>query len=1188
MKFMRSGLLSTLLTLLMVSLVTGQSTTGTITGRVTDPNGALIPGATVTITNTATSLGVTVTTNEEGLYVAPGLLPSGYRVSVQAAGFGKLTKSGIQLEINQTAQVNVQMAISTAEVMVEVSAAEVLLQTEQSSVDQTVEKKLIEDLPLVDQNVMQLVQITPGVVSGNPGNPQAVGLIGNRSFFDSNFSVNGGRSSSNDVLVDGVANTIGDFNGVGATPPARSVQEFKVMSGAVSAEYGRAGGGVVSYATRPGGNIYHGSAFNFHQNSALNANTWSNNRNRVTRVTNRRNHFGADFSGPLTIPGLWKGKEKTFFFANYEGRRNRDPFEGLFTVPTEKQRAGDFSETRNRAGALINIYNPWTTRLVTGTTNQFTRDQFQENRIPCAAINPATSRPFCDPVALAALKFFPLPNRTPDDASGSNNFVAAGTNILDLDYYSLRVDHTLSSKQNLFVRYTYVRRDDELYNPFQNVASNGRVIVDKFTHAVINHNWSIGQSLVNNFRAGYVRSHANQLPFGAGYDPTQLGLPTYLKNNAAVLQFPTFNIGGNGFSYSSLGSRGYNDQPRDTWTIADTVTKVWGSKTIRTGFDYRLIRFNPFQVFDTTGNYNFTVGYTQQNPNVGAATQGLGLASFLLGAQSSAVFEYGTPITIFHHYIAGFIQNDWKIGRRLTLNMGVRWDLETGTQERFGRLTTFDFQAPSPINTAVREKLGRQINGLLRFVEPDEAEWKADKNRFAPRIGLAWQLNNKTVLRAGYALFYLPVSVEALGSVGYNYTISSAQPDPRVPQVLLNNPFPSGIPTTIGRSQGSLSLLGQSLTAVEGRIKSSYNQVWNLGFQRQLGRSLIAEAVYVGSRGVNLPLNNFNLNQLDPEHQKLGNSALGQLVPNPFFGVITDPLSALSRATVTRGSLLRPYPQYNALNYSRPLANMGGSDYQSLQLKLQKRFSAGLSFLAHYTWSKTMDTGGMGSGIAFTDPTSIQNIYNIRDEWSLSTGDVPHRFQVSGVYELPFGQRKALLRNISRAADLMIGGWQVSGSYTWQTGTPLGIVANNLLGIGNAVMRGSIRPVSNPRIKIGQARDNVRNNGVWFNTGVFFNPNDLITAPTGEDRSKQFVLGNTSRTLHSVRRDNFINLDFSLFKRFRLTEKVNFEFRAESFNTLNYVVFGTPVLNVNSPQFGRVTTQLNSPRRIQLAGRITF
>ncbi len=1168
--------------------VLAQSTTGTITGTVTDPTGALIPGAKLTVTNTLNNVSVTVQANSEGVYVVPALQPGSYTMVATASGFGRLTKSGIRVEINQTVQLGFELVVGGTEQVVEVSAGALLLQTDQSSVDQTVEQKLIEDLPLVDQNVMQLVQITPGVVSGNPGNPSAIGLIGNRSFFDSNFSVNGGRASTNDVLVDGVANTIGDFNGVGATPPARSVQEFKIISGAVSAEYGRAGGGVVSYATRPGGNLYHGSFFNFHQNSALNANTWSNNRNRVTRVTNRRNHFGTDISGPLRIPGLYDGRQKTFFFFNYEGRRNRDPFEGLFTVPTEKQRTGDFSETRNRAGALINIYNPWSTRLVAGSTTQFTRDQFTDNKINCAAINAATSRPFCDPVALAALKFFPLPNRTPDDASGSNNYVAAGTNILDLNFYSLRLDHALTSKQNLFVRYTYVRRDDQLYNPFQNVASSGRVIVDRFTHAVINHTYAISQSLVNNFRYGYVRSHANQIPFATGYDPTQLGLPAYLKNNAAILQFPTFNISGNGFSYTSLGSRGYNDQPRDTTTIADTVTKVWGPHTLKTGFEYRLLRFFPFQVFDTTGNFSFTQGYTQQNPNVGSTTQGLGLASFLLGAQSGAVFEYGTPVTIFHHYLAGFVQDDWRVSRKLTLNLGLRWDLETGTEESHGRLTTFDFRALSPINSAVKEKLGRDVYGSLRFVNKGEAEWKADRKRFAPRIGLSYQLNQKTVVRAGYAMFYLPVSVENLGSVGYNYTISSSQPDPRVPQILLNNPFPSGIPTIIGNSQGPLSLLGQSPTAVEGKIASSYNQVWNLGLQRQIGRSMIAEAVYVGSRGVRLPLNNFNLNQLDPVHQKLGNTALAQLVTNPFAGVITDPLSPLSRATVTRGSLLRPFPQYQGLFYSRPLANMGASDYQSLQLKLQKRFSGGLSFLAHYTWSKSFDIGGTGNGIAFTDPTPIQNIYNIRDEWSLSTSDVPHRMQLSGVYELPFGQRKRFLKAIPRAADLIVGGWQVSGSYTWQTGTPLSIIANNLLGIGNATMRASQLPVSNPRIKTAQARDNVRNNGVWFNTGVFFNPNDLITAPTGEDRSKGFIFGNTSRTLGSVRRDNYINLDFSLFKRFRLTEKLGFEFRAEAFNALNYVVFGTPTNNVNSPQFGRIVSQLNAPRRIQLAGRITF
>ncbi len=1185
--------LSLLIVLCSALAAFAQNTAATLTGAVTDPQGAVVPNASVVVTDVRSGVIKTITTNAEGQYFVAGLQPGEFTVSAEASGFKKLTKQGVKLEIGQNAVIDLALAISGTDQVVEVSAAAVLLQINQSSLDQGVEQKLLEDLPLIDQNVMQLVQITAGVVSGNPGNPSPIGLIGNRSFFDSNFSVNGGKSSTNDVLVDGVANTIGDFNGVGATPPARSVQEFKVLSGAISAEYGRAGGGVVSYATRPGGNRFHGSIFDYLQNSELNANGWQRNTNRVERVSNKRNHFGGEFNGPVWIPKVYKGNNKTFFFVNYEGRRNCDPFTGLYTVPTLKQREGDFSESVNRTGQQIQVFNPWTTRLVAGSTTQFTRDQFAGNRIPCATVNPATNRPFCDPVALAALKFFPAPNRVApnalDAAAGIENFLATGTNVLDQNYFSLRVDHNFSQKQSVYARYTRMRRDDELYNPFNNVASAGRKIIDKFTHAVVNHTYAITPSLVNNFRYGYVRSHANQVPFGFGYDPTQLGLPKSIQQNASILQFPTFNISGNGYNYQPLGSRGYNDQPRDTTTIGDTATKVIGKHTLKLGAEYRLLRFYPFQVFDTTGNFSFAQSYTQQNPNVGATNAGLGLASFLLGAHSSAVFEYGTPVTIYHHYFAGFVQDDWRISPKLTLNLGLRYDLETGTAETFGRLTRFDFKAASPANTAaVRTALGRDVNGLLSFVKPGEGEWETDKKRFAPRIGLAYQINQKTVLRAGFALFYLPVSVENLGSVGYNYTISGPQPDPRIPQNLVSNPFPSGLPSVIGNSQGANSLLGQGITAVEGKISSAYNQMWNLAIQRQLASSIVFQAAYVGARGVHLPVNSFNLNQLDPVHQKLGNTALAQQVTNPFNGVITDPLSNLRLPTVTRAQLLRPFPQYTAVNYSRPVVAMGDAAYHALQLSLQKRFAQGLSFLGNYTFSKAMDIGGTGNGIAFTDATPIQNIYNIRDEWSLSTSDVPHVFKLSGVYELPIGRGKKLFSGVSRKTNRLLGGWQLSGSFWKQSGTPLSLIANNLLGIGNATMRASLRDGANPAFSNVSARERVRRNDTWFSTVAFFNPNNEITAPVGEDRSKGFVFGNTSRTLGSVRRDRYTDLAAALFKRVQLTEKIGFEFRFEAFNALNYVVFGTPVTNVDSPQFGRVTTQLNEPRRVQIAGRITF
>lgn len=1182
------------LIIFIVAPLGAQTFTATVSGIVTDPHGAAVPGATVTVMSVATGVSKTATTDTNGSYTVPLLQPKEYTVSAEAAGFQKVQRTGIRLEINQTAEVNLQLAVSGMTETVEVSGISPLLVTQQSSIDQTIEQKFIEDLPLADQDIFQFVQLAPGVVSGNPNNPSPIGDIGNRNFFDSNFSVNGGKGSTNDVLLDGVSDVIGDFNGVGTVPPVGSIQEFKVQSGAYSAEFGRSGGGNINIITRSGGSKYHGTVYEYLQNSELNANGWQRNRNLTPRISNRRNHFGASFSGPVWIPKIYNGKQKTFFYFDYEGRRNRDPFDSRYSVPTDKQRLGDFSETIGRNG-LIKIYNPWTTRPDPANPDRSIRDQFPGNKIDCAALNVTTNKPFCDPVALAALKFYPNPNRPADDGTGANNYVASGNNRLDKNLYSIRLDHNISQRQSVFARYTRERREDEQVNPFNNVASSGRVIVDKFTNVAINHTISLTPSLINNARYGYTRAHANQIPFGTGFDPTSLGLPGYIKANAAILQFPTFAIGGNA-SKSALGSRGYNNQPRDTTTIADGVIKIWGQHTIKPGVEFRLIRFFPFQVFDTTGDFSFDSGFTQRDPDSGNNSEGAGFASFLLGAiapkslinsgNAGAFFEYGTPVTIFHKYIAGYLQDDWRVSSRLTLNLGLRWDLETGTQETQGRLTTFDFNAPSPLAGKVPRY--SDLKGLLRFTNPGEAEWVADKKRFAPRIGLAYKIGEKTTVRAGYGIFYLPISLENLGSVGFNYLVDN-QTDNRVPSVLLSNPFPSGIPPIIGKSQGSLSLIGQGITAVAGKITSSYNQLWNLAFQRQIGRNWLAEIAYVGSHGVHLPINSYNLNQLDPRFQALGNKALNGPEINPFRSIITDPLSPLSKEKVPLSQLLKPFPQYTAVFKSRPLVNVGTSSYNALQLKLQKRFSNGLALLTHYTWSKEMDTGGIGSGIAFADSTAIQNIYNIADERSLSTQDVPHRFVFTTTYELPIGRGKMLASDLPRALNALVGGWQINAVYTRQSGTPLTVSANNrfIADFGLGRMRASILPNADPHVGLSTARDNIRSGGVWFNTAAFYNPNPP-QPDNSPDITKLYVLGNTSRTLGSVRRDGYHNLDFSLFKGFHVTEQVGIQFRLESFNVFNSVVFGTPNTNVDDSQFGKITTQANTPRKVQVALRINF
>lgn len=1173
--------------------VSAQTFTATVTGIITDPQGAAIPGVTVIVTNVATGVKKTATTDANGGYVVPLLQPGEYTVSAEATGFQKVSRSGIRLEVNQTAEINLPMVLTGVTQTLEVSGVTPLLVTEQSSIDQIIEQKFIEDLPLFDQDIFQFAQLAPGVVSGNPNNAAPIGDIGNRNFFDSNFSVNGGKGSTNDILLDGVANVIGDFNGVGTVPPVGSVQEFKVQSGAYSAEFGRSGGGNINLITKSGGNKFTATVYEYLQNSELNANGWARNRLGLQRISNRRNHFGVSLSGPVAIPKVYDGKARTFFFFDYEGRRNRDPFNGLYTVPTAAQRSGDFSQTINNNG-LITIYNPWTTRSDPSNPERFLRDPFPGNTIDCQAINPATNKPFCDPVALAALKYYPMPNRAPDGVSGVNNYVASGNTRLDKNLYSIRIDHNLSQRQSIFARYTHERREDEGVNPFRNVASSGRVIIDKFTNVAVNHTISITPALINNARYGYTRAHANQIPFGTGFDPSSLGLPSYIKNNAAVLQFPTFDVSSN-LPISPLGSRGYNNQPRDTTTIADGLIKTWKRHTFRPGVEFRLIRFFPFQVFDTTGSYSFRAGYTQgPNPDVSSNNAGLGFASFLLGAQSNATFEYGTPVTLFHKYYAVYLQDDWRVTRRLTLNLGLRWDLETGTQETQGRLTTFDFHALSPLAGRVSGYIDPvagplpaypDLKGLVHFDNPGEPEWVADKKRFAPRVGWAYRIGAKSTVRTGYGIFYLPISVENLGSIGFNYSITSGQPNLRVPTVLLNDPFPSGVPPIIGMSQGALSLMGQGITAVPGQITSSYNQLWNFAVQHQLGSNWLSEIAYIGSHGVHLPNNTYNLNQLDPKWQALGNTALTQMVPNPFLGIITDPLSPLSRPTVARSRLLKPFPQYDSIFLSRPLANFGTSSYHSLQLKLQRRFSNGLALLTHYTWSKMMDTGGVGSGIASSDATPIQNIYNLAAERSLSDQDVPHRFVLVATYELPIGRHKMLGSKLPRTLDLLVGGWQTNGAYTWQRGTPLSIIGMNRMNIGNAIMRAGRRPGVDPHLDIGVAQDNIRAGRVWFNTAAFFDPNEY---PIGQDFSSQYVLGDVSRTLGSVRRDNYRNLDFSLFKSFIISEPMRFQLRLEAFNVFNTVVFGTPETSVSSTQFGHITSQANTPRKIQVAMRIHF
>ena len=1162
--------LITVMVLLVRSFSQAQSVTGSITGVVADQSGVVIPGATVTATSVKTGLAHKAEADATGVYTIPLLNPDVYNVRAEQTGFSATVQQGITIEVNQVVTVNFAMKMGTLRQTVTVEAGSTpLLTTSQSDTSHVLEEVQIQNLPLQDRDVFSFVNLMPGVAQ-----VVKIGDVGNRNFFDSNFSVNGGRASMNEVLLDGIPDTIGDFNGVAIVPPLGSVQEFKLQEGSYSAEFGRSGGGIVNLVTRSGGKRVHGELYEYLQNSSLNANGWAANRNGGTKVVNQRNHFGGDVGGPVILPHLCDGKDKTFFFFDYEGRRQGDPFTLRTSVPTALEGRGDFSQLLGSRGP-ITIFNPFTSTPIPDQPGQVTRTAFAGNAIPAKLI---------DQVALSVMKFWPAPN-LPGDFSGSNNYAFNGKTQLTKNLYDARIDHTISSRQHLFGRFAYERRASVQDNYLGTLGSDARVVVDNFRNFVFGNTFSITPTLISDFRLGYTRARANQVPFGTGFDPTALGFPSYIRDRSNLLVFPDFVVGSN-TNFRTLGAGGFNNQPRDTSSISEGLVKVRGSHTVKTGLTWELIRFMAFQIGQmggpgSSGSYSFNGSYTQgPNPTVSNAslTSGAGFADFLLGSYSGATYEFQSPITLSHRYYAAYFQDDWKATRKLTWNLGIRWELETGTQESHDRVTYFDFNAPSPLagKSPAISAAFLNLRGLLSFTGNGNprTEWDANTHNFGPRLGAAYMINDRTVVRGGYGIFYLPLSVEPTGALGVNRDITSLQPDRFTPSIFLSDPFPGGLPGPIGNSLGSLTQIGQSIIAIERHRNAPYNQQWDLVLQRALPWEFVAEVAYVGSHGVHLPIQGPQVNQAPPAAQALG-TALNQQVPNPFFGVITDPNSTLSKSTVTLFQLQRPFPQYQGVTWFRP--TVGASTYQSLQMTLRKRFSHGLSFQGSYTISKLLDLGGAGNGAAFQDATPVQNVYNLAAEKSPSDQDIPQRIVASFVYQIPYGRPGHAGANASGVVRAFLGMWQISEIIIWQRGTPFGIQASNVGGVGSATERANVVSGVDPRIPIHLGELNVRNGRPWFNTSAF-------SIPTS------FTFGNAARTLGSLRRDTFKNQDFTLTKSFALPEnKARATFEAEFFNLFNQTVFGTPNNNVNDlPNFGRVFGQANSPRLIQFSLKLSF
>jgi hypothetical protein len=1116
--------------LVLASYALAQQGRGTILGTVTDASGAPVAGATVRVTNTATNSGQETKTTNEGLYQAPNLAVGDYTVTVEKTGFRKVVRSGLQIQVDQRAQVDVRLDVGQVTESIEVQGEAPLVDTSNTSIGKVVDQKRVSELPLNGRNALALTLLTPSVKS-NAG-PTSSGFA-DRGIQLSSISINGGPNAMNGQLLDGGNNIQSYIGEVAINPGVDSVEEFKVQSGGMSAEYGFTAGGVINMVTRSGTNKLHGSVYNFLRNDALDArNTFA-----ATKPPFRYNQFGASVGGPVI-------KDRTFFFGNWEEYRFNRSRALIASFPTIGQRTGNFSDLFNANGTAIPIFDPFSTQ---GTGAAATRSVYPGNLIPATQL---------DPVARAINEFYPLPNRAPTDRfTNANNFIGVAKEIQSMRQYTIKGDHKFSSNNSMFGRYSFFNHKTD--NGGGGAALYPNEVVGKRDddlknwNVVLSDTHIVSPTIVNELRIGATRGYFPFIvrSFGGGW-PQKLGLPSIVPADT----FPAINNGLTGFNTGTAGVRGSLN-----WQFLDQLNIIRGKHSMKIGFDLRLLQGHNLQRSAPSGSYAFAAGLTG-NPTSPAGT-GSSYASFLLGAVSNASVSTHVGESQVSHSISGYFQDDWKISRRLTLNLGLRYDFQSQAVERNNGATNFDPTCRLPNGLA----------GCIVFagVGGQPRNWRnEDYSNIGPRLGLAYDVfgNTKTILRAAYGMMY-PSQMwrENYGNAnGFAQTNTSyPQNDPNRPAFLLRQGFPSAPVAPLGRALSPGAFLGQGVALDEADGNIPRIQQFSVSLQQQVWKSWLFEASYAGNLGRGLTAGSYDLNQLDPQFLSLGQALLAQ-VPNPNAGLFPG---ALGGATISREQSLRPYPHYTGVAVRNP--RLGSYNSHLLLLSAEKRLSKGLTFLVSFTGGKiisdSIQTPVNFGPIEQASVTGYQNgKFNRAAERSTDPSDVAQRATISAVYELPFGRKQTGFVN------RIIGGWQVNTIGIMQTGIPLLISGANNQRASRPDSTGKSAKLDNPTAQR------------WFDTTQFVNP-----AP--------FTFGNVGRVIPDVRTPGTVNWDLSFIKNTRFNERFNLQFRTEMFNFMNSVNLGAPGTGFSpgpngfnqSGSFG-VITSARDARTVQLSLKLQF